>query len=120
MIKKILEIYKRKLFNRCDDNGAIFYFSHTDYRDLNAEDYEFTSSKGYKLKGKFYFYDKHKHNHIIIFEHGMGGKNRGGDDGGLYAHGGNNGQGNGERTLAHAGDVLNCDDSFHLEKPPFL
>ena len=73
MIKKILEIYKRKLFNRCDDNGAIFYFSHTDYRDLNAEDYEFTSSKGYKLKGKFYFYDKHKHNHIIIFEHGMGG-----------------------------------------------
>lgn len=73
MFKKIIGIYKKSLFSRCDDNGAVFYFSEKDFKDLHSEAYIFDSSKGYKLKGNFYFYDNYKPNHIVIFEHGMGG-----------------------------------------------
>ena len=73
MMNKIIEIYKKNLFSRCDDNGDIFYFSKKDFKELKSEEYIFDSSKGYKLKGNFYYYDNYKPNHIVIFEHGMGG-----------------------------------------------
>lgn len=74
MIKeKILAVYKRNLFNRCDDNGSIFYFSEKDFKDLRSEEFEFLSSKKDVLKGKFYYYDNYKPNRLIIFDHGMGG-----------------------------------------------
>lgn len=75
MIKeKVISLYKNNLFNRCDDNGCVFYFSSKDFPEINSEDYSFTSSKGDILKGKFYFYDNYKDdNQLIIFDHGMGG-----------------------------------------------
>ena len=73
MIKKIINLYKKNLFTRYDDNGAIFYFSSNDFKDIRFEQYTFESSKGYKLNGNFYYYDNFKKNHIVIFEHGMGG-----------------------------------------------
>ena len=73
MINKIIEKYISTIFPRCDDNGNIFYFSKKDFKELNSEKYIFDSSKGYKLKGSFYYYDNYKPNHIIILDHGMGG-----------------------------------------------
>ncbi len=70
---KIINIYKQNVFTRCDDTGSIYYFSHKDFKDLKFEDYEFLSSKGYVLKGKIYYYDNYKPNHLVVFDHGMGG-----------------------------------------------
>lgn len=70
---KIINIYKQNVFTRCDDNGSIYYFSHKDFSDLKFENYVFQSSKGYALKGKIYYYDNYKPNHLVIFDHGMGG-----------------------------------------------
>lgn len=74
MIKNyFLKAYKQKVFNRCDDNGCLYYFSIKDFPNIHFKEYNFNSSKGYLLKGFIYYYDNYKPNHIIIFEHGMGG-----------------------------------------------
>ena len=70
---KIINIYKQNLFSRCDDNGSIYYFSEKDFINLHKEEYSFSSSKGYKLNGAFYYYDNYQPDRLIIFDHGMGG-----------------------------------------------
>ncbi len=70
---KIIKIYKLNLFNRCDDNGCVYYFSEKDFDGIQSKEYSFSSSKGHLLKGKFYYYENYKPNHIVIFDHGMGG-----------------------------------------------
>lgn len=74
--KEIEEVYKAQLFVRCDDIGIAHYFSHSDFKGLNAERYEFTSSKNNRLVGCFYSYEGYDPNRIIIFDHGFGGGHR--------------------------------------------
>lgn len=73
---KISEIalnrYKKIIFSRQDDDGSVFYFSCSDFKNLKSHPYTFKSSKGYDLKGYFYYYDNFKENRIVIFEHGLG------------------------------------------------
>ena len=74
--KEIEEVYKAQLFVRCDDIGIAYYFSHKDFPGLNAERYEFTSSKNNRLVGCFYSYDGYDPNKLIVFDHGFGGGHR--------------------------------------------
>ena len=74
--KEIEEVYKAQLFVRCDDIGIAHYFSAGDFEGLNAERYEFTSSKGNRLVGYFYSYDNYDVNRLIVFDHGFGGGHR--------------------------------------------
>ena len=76
MYKKIRELYRASVYNRADDNGNIFYFSSDDFKGLIKEEYNFQSSRGYNLKGYFYYYPNYKENRLVIFEHGMGGGHR--------------------------------------------
>ena len=69
---KVLAIYKQNLFNRCDDNGCVFYFSEKNFKELKSKTFNFKSSKNDILKGSFYYYDNFKPNRLIIFDHGMG------------------------------------------------
>lgn len=71
--QKILALYKKNIFTRFDELDYLYYFSEKDFEGLKSENYEFYSYKGHILKGKFYYYDNFKPNHIVIFEHGMGG-----------------------------------------------
>ena len=73
---KIREVYRKALYNRVDDNGNIFYFSSENFEGLEKEEYTFASSRGHELKGYFYFYKAYKPNHLVIFDHGMGGGHR--------------------------------------------
>lgn len=74
MLKEyLIKKYKNTLYNRTDDNGAVYYFSHNDFPNLNYKEYNFVSSKGDLLKGNFYYYDGFIENHIVVFDHGMGG-----------------------------------------------
>ena len=41
----IENIYRTKLFCRCDDKGTAYYFSAKDFDGLNAAPYSFVSSK---------------------------------------------------------------------------
>ena len=74
--KEIEEVYKAQLFVRCDDIGIAHYFSHKDFEGLNAERYEFTSSKNNRLVGYFYSYDGYDPDRLIVFDHGFGGGHR--------------------------------------------
>ena len=74
--KDIEEIYKAQLFVRCDDIGVAHYFSHNDFKGLNADRYEFLSAKGNRLVGYFYSYDGYDNSNLIVFDHGFGGGHR--------------------------------------------
>lgn len=70
--KKIEDLYKKKIFVRCDNPLGIFYFSHKDFENLKMDEYEFSSSKNYKLQGYFYYYPNYIEDKLIIFDHGFG------------------------------------------------
>ncbi len=74
--KDIEEVYKAQLFVRCDDIGIAHYFSHKDFEGLNANRYEFLSSKGNRLVGYFYSYNGYDDGNLIVFDHGFGGGHR--------------------------------------------
>ena len=69
----IENIYRTKVFARCDDKGTAYYFSAKDFEGLNSVPYSFLSSKGDTLKGNFYYYENPIKNRIVVFDHGFGG-----------------------------------------------
>lgn len=69
----IENIYRTKVFGRCDDKGTAYYFSADDFEGLNKEPYSFLSSKGDTLKGYFYYYANPIKNRLVVFDHGFGG-----------------------------------------------
>lgn len=74
--KKIVEIYKRMAFTRCDDTGIAHYFSADDFDGLSCKSYPFRSSIGHKLQGYIYEYENAKEDRLIVFDHGFGGGHR--------------------------------------------
>lgn len=72
--KKIIDIYRKNLFSRCDDTGLAYYFTHKDFPGLEAEPFSFKEFvDGNTLRGYFYSYPDHREDRIVVFEHGMGG-----------------------------------------------
>ncbi len=72
--KQILGIYRRILYNRCDDTGTAYYFSTDDFTGLSRTPYSFSSSLGHSLQGYFYFCENNKYpDRLVVFEHGFGG-----------------------------------------------
>ncbi|MGN1347223.1 MAG: hypothetical protein ACI4V1_10600, partial [Eubacteriales bacterium] len=74
--KQIEKKYREQLFNRYDENGAVFYFSAADFPGLTAEPYSFSGGAGHTLKGAFYHYGSPIADRILVFDHGMGGGHR--------------------------------------------
>ncbi len=64
--------YKSTVYTRADSNGAIFYYSYTDFPGLKKREYSFRSSLGHILMGGIYYRDGYKKGRTVIFEHGMG------------------------------------------------
>ncbi len=71
--KFFVNIFKSQMHVRCDDGGAIYYFSHKDFAGLNHHPYIFKSTRKETLRGNFYWYDNPKSNRLIVFDHGFGG-----------------------------------------------
>lgn len=69
--KAIKNYYIKNFLKRADYNDSTFYFSHEDFPGLNFEPYSFTSSRGDKLIGGFYYYEPCKKDRIVFFDHGM-------------------------------------------------
>lgn len=74
--KQVLDIYKKTFTCRCDADGSVFYFSHSDFDGLAAEPYCFTSSRDHELRGYFYSYEPVIEGRLVIFDHGFGGGHR--------------------------------------------
>ena len=70
------KIYQKAVCARADDNGAIYYFSAADFEGLRQEPFAFSSSDGHILQGYFYCYEPCSKEHIVVFDHGMGGGHR--------------------------------------------
>jgi len=74
--KQIQSVYRRKLFNRCDDMGVAFYFSAADVPGLRSAPFSFPAKAGHSLQGWFYSYENPVPGRLIVFDHGMGGGHR--------------------------------------------
>ena len=74
--KQIESIYRRRLYNRCDDMGIARYFSAEDFPGLRSAPFAFPSKAGNTLKGYFYSYENPISGRIVVFDHGMGGGHR--------------------------------------------
>ena len=74
--KQIINLYKKQMYNRCDDTGVAYYFSADDFEGLNKKGYTFKAPAGHTLQGYFYWHDNPIENRLVIFEHGMGGGHR--------------------------------------------
>lgn len=78
MLFKLMEkVYRNSVYCRADEDGSIFYFSASDFKGLHQEPFAFTSSKGHKMQGYFYYYENCVQERLIVFEHGMGSGHRG-------------------------------------------
>ncbi len=69
--RQIEDRYRKVLFSRHDPDDSIYYFSHRDFKGLLRREFSFESSKGYMLRGQFYFYGEPRTDRIIIFDHGL-------------------------------------------------
>lgn len=70
--KKVEALYSKTLFSRHDEDGSIFYFSHSDFEGLNMTPYSFRNQLGDKLSGGLYYCDGYDPSRLIVFDHGMG------------------------------------------------
>lgn len=74
--KQVVDLFKKKMYTRCDDTGKAFYFSHEDFDGLRREPYAFTASAGHTLQGYLYSYADPVAGRLVIFDHGFGGGHR--------------------------------------------
>ena len=49
--KQIVNAYKGMMHTRCDDTETVFYFSPSDFPNLNVKSHQFKSSEGNVLQG---------------------------------------------------------------------
>ena len=74
--KQIVNAYKGMMHTRCDDTETVFYFSPSDFPNLNVKSHPFKSSEGNVLQGYIYHYENPIPNRIVVFDHGFGGGHR--------------------------------------------
>lgn len=74
--KQVVDLFKKKMYTRCDDTGKAFYFSAADFEGLHQEAYPFTASAGHNLRGYLYSYADPKPGRLVVFDHGFGGGHR--------------------------------------------
>ena len=74
--KQVVDLFKQKMYARCDDTGKAFYFSHTDFDGLQREPFPFTASAGHTLQGYLYHYAAPIPHRLVVFDHGFGGGHR--------------------------------------------
>ena len=74
--KQVVDLFKQKMYTRCDDMGKAFYFSAEDFDGLQRTPYPFTASAGHRLQGYLYHYADPVADRLIVFDHGFGGGHR--------------------------------------------
>ena len=71
ILRQIENSYKKVLFSRHDPDDRIFYFSAGDFPTLFCADYSFESKRGHSINGRFYYYNDHLTDRMVVFDHGL-------------------------------------------------
>ena len=74
--KRIKEIFRRRVYTRADDVGAVVYLGPEDFPGLTVTPYSFPAAEGHRLFGYFYDFGDPIPGRVVIFDHGMGGGHR--------------------------------------------
>ena len=69
--KKVVNLFRSRIYVRADMTGDVFYFSPQDFAGLACEPYPFVSKEGARLQGYLYYYGTPSAERIVVFEHGM-------------------------------------------------
>ena len=67
----ISRAYIKNFVCRYDKQIGVPYYSYTDFKGLNQEEYIFNNSKGALLKYFYFYYDGYKKDKIVLFLHGL-------------------------------------------------
>jgi alpha-beta hydrolase superfamily lysophospholipase len=66
-------ILKVAFHRRQNNHPSLRYFTAADFPNLEADEVEFLSRRGHKLRGAFYYYDStNAYPGVIVFPHGIG------------------------------------------------
>jgi uncharacterized protein len=66
-------ILKVAFHRRYNNHPSLTYFTAADFPNLEADEVEFLSRRGHKLRGAFYYYDSSEgYEGVIVFPHGIG------------------------------------------------
>lgn len=68
----IVKLYKDNFIQRFDVDGAVPYYSASDFKGLNFEENIFNNSLGIEIHYYFYSYENYKKDKLIIFCPGIG------------------------------------------------
>lgn len=71
ILRQIEKTYGSVLFVRHDPDDRVYYFSQGDFPGLLSREYSFENKNGYLLRGQFYFYNDHRTDKLIVFDHGL-------------------------------------------------
>ena len=64
-------LYKKQFVCRYDKEVGFPYYSYSDFKGLNQEEYTFTNSKGIEIHYFYFYYDNFKDDKIVLFLHGL-------------------------------------------------
>ena len=70
--KKIVDVFKKTMYQRRDDEGTAYYFSAKDFPGLFKIPHPFVSSLGHTLQGYIYSYSNAIPGRLVVFDHGFG------------------------------------------------
>ena len=64
-------LYKKQFVCRYDKEVGFPYYSYSDFKGLNQEEYTFINSKGIEIHYFYFYYDSFKDDKIVLFLHGL-------------------------------------------------
>ena len=64
-------LYKKQFVCRYDKEVGFPYYSYSDFKGLNQEEYTFINSKGIEIHYFYFYYDNFKDDKIVLFLHGL-------------------------------------------------
>ena len=64
-------LYKNQFVCRYDKEVGFPYYSYSDFKGLNQEEYTFINSKGIEIHYFYFYYDSFKDDKIVLFLHGL-------------------------------------------------
>lgn len=64
-------LYKKQFVCRYDKEVGFPYYSYSDFKGLNQEEYTFISSKGIEIHYFYFYYNNYKDDKIVLFLHGL-------------------------------------------------
>ena len=67
----ISRLYIKNFVCRYDKGIGVPYYSYSDFKGLNQEEYSFINANGVEIKYFYFYYDKFEKDKVVLFLHGL-------------------------------------------------